>query len=288
VQYADDTLLFMEACPLQVSHLKDILNTFSASTGLKVNFNKSMMVPLNTSDEKLDVLTSVFGCQKGSFPFTYLGLPLGTSRPKLEHFMPLIQKIEKRLTCTSLFLSQAGKIEMVNSVFSSSAMFYTGTLKIHKGVIRQLDRYRKHCLWRGADLQSIKPSKAAWPMVCIPKKQGGLGVLDLHSHNDAMLLKFLHKFFAQVDVPWVNLIWSQYYRSGKLPRQNKKGSFWWRDIAGLLDKFKDIASVAVADGSTVLLWKDHWNGIIPAQRYPELLSFAKKRECNLQSGSWQR
>jgi hypothetical protein len=42
-----------------------------------------------------------------------------------------------------------------------------------------------------------------------------------------------------------------------------------------LDKFKDIASVAVADGSTVLLWKDRWNGIIPAQRYPELLSFAK-------------
>jgi hypothetical protein len=138
--------------------------------------------------------------------------------------MPLIQKIEKRLTCTSLFLSQAGKLEMVNSVFSSSAMFYTGTLKIHKGAIRQLDRYRKHCLWRGADLQSKKPSKAAWPMVCIPKKQGGLGVLDLQSHNDAMLLKFLHKFFAQADIPWVNLIWSQYYRSGKLPGQNKNGS----------------------------------------------------------------
>jgi hypothetical protein len=90
-----------------------------------------------------------------------------------------------------------------------------------------------------------------------------------------MLLKFLHKFFAQADIPWVNLIWSQYYRSGKLPGQNKKGSFWWRDIVGLLDKFKDIASVTVADGSTVLLWKDHWNGINPAQRYPELLSFAK-------------
>jgi retron-type reverse transcriptase len=175
VQYADDTLLVLEACPTQINHLKNILNTFSASTGLLVNYNKSMMVPLNISEGKLELLSSVFGCQKGSLPFTYLGLPLGTTRPKLEHFMPLMQRIERRLSCTSTFLSQAGKLEMVNSVFSSSAIYFTGTLKLHKGVIKQLDRYRKHCLWRGADLLSKKPSKAAWPMVCVPKKQGGLG-----------------------------------------------------------------------------------------------------------------
>jgi hypothetical protein len=33
--------------------------------------------------------------------------------------------------------------------------------------------------------------------------------------------------------------------------------------------------VTVADGSTVLLWKDQWNGLRPAEGYPELFSFAK-------------
>jgi hypothetical protein len=165
---------------------------------------------------------------------------------------------------------------MVNSVFSSSAIYYSGTLKLHKGVIKQLDRYRRHCLWCGADLNSKKPSKAAWPMVCMPKKQGGLGVLDLSSHNEAMLLKFLHKFFSQADIPWVNLIWTKYYNSGKLPGQQKKGSFWWRDVVSLIDKYKGMASATIADGSSVLLWKDHWNGATPATVYPELLSFAKK------------
>jgi hypothetical protein len=165
-----------------------------------------MMVPLNISDEKLDLLTSVFNCQKGTLPFTYLGLPMGTSKPNLEHFIPLLQRIEKRLTCTSTFLSQAGKLEMVNSVFSSSAIYYTATLKLHKGVVKQLDKYRRHCLWRGSDITSRKPSKAAWPMVCTPKKQGGLGVMDLYAHNEAMLLRFLHKFFMQADIPWVKLV----------------------------------------------------------------------------------
>jgi hypothetical protein len=196
----------MEACPLQIAHLKDILQTFSASTGLKVNYSKSMMVPHNTPEEKMDILASVFNCQKGALPFTYLGLPLGTTKPNLEYFLHLMHKIEKRLCCTSTFLSQAGKLEMVNSVFFSSAIYYTATLKLHKGVIEQLDKYRRHCLWRGSDINSKMPSKAAWPMVCTPKRQGGLGVLDLHAHNEAMLLKFLHKLYSRADIPWVKLV----------------------------------------------------------------------------------
>jgi hypothetical protein len=61
-------------------------------------------------------------------------------------------------------------------------------------------------------------------MVCIPKKQGGLGVIDLATHNDAMLLKFLHKFYTKVDIPWVKLVWDNYYSTGRLPGQFKKGS----------------------------------------------------------------
>jgi hypothetical protein len=76
-------------------------------------------------DEKMDLLTSVFNYQKGSLPFTYLGLPLGTTKPNLHDFLPLMQKVEKRLSCISSFLSQAGKLDMVNSVFSSSAIYYT-------------------------------------------------------------------------------------------------------------------------------------------------------------------
>jgi hypothetical protein len=98
----------MEASPLQLFFLKGVLQAFTDSTGLKINFSKSMMVPINLSEEKLNHLARTFGCQSGSFPFTYLGMPLGTSRPKVDDFLPLISKCERRLSFVSPFLSLAG------------------------------------------------------------------------------------------------------------------------------------------------------------------------------------
>jgi hypothetical protein len=84
IQYADDTLLVMEACPLQLITLKALLNTYADSLGLKVNYSKSVMVPINISQERLQHLAATFNCQAGSLPFTYLGLPLGTHQPSMQ------------------------------------------------------------------------------------------------------------------------------------------------------------------------------------------------------------
>jgi hypothetical protein len=59
VQYADDTLLIMEACPQQLLVLKSILNTFAYSTGLKMNYSKSSMFPINIFTERLNHLISI-------------------------------------------------------------------------------------------------------------------------------------------------------------------------------------------------------------------------------------
>jgi hypothetical protein len=48
------------------------------------------MVPINLQEQKFDELANVFGCSKGSFPFTYLGLPLSIARPSVDDFWPLV------------------------------------------------------------------------------------------------------------------------------------------------------------------------------------------------------
>jgi hypothetical protein len=110
IQYADDTLLIMEGDPRQLFFLKTLLQNFSDSTGLRVNYTKSMMLPINISEERLELLARTFGCSKGSLPFTYLGLPLGTTKPKVQDFLPLVNKCEKRLGGISSMLSQAGRL----------------------------------------------------------------------------------------------------------------------------------------------------------------------------------
>jgi hypothetical protein len=76
IQYADDTILIMQADEDQLALLKRILHSITLSSGL-VNFHKSCLVPINVSPEKACSLAQAFGCEVGSFPFTYLGLPLG-------------------------------------------------------------------------------------------------------------------------------------------------------------------------------------------------------------------
>jgi hypothetical protein len=51
-------------------------------------------------------------------------------------------------------------------------------------------------------------------------------------------MKNLDKFFNKADLPWVKLIWPQYYNNGKLPGQAMRSSFWWRSILRLLDNYK--------------------------------------------------
>jgi hypothetical protein len=62
IQYADDTLLVLLADIDRVLALKKMLNDFASSNGLKVNFHKSRMVPINVSDDVMANLASAFGC----------------------------------------------------------------------------------------------------------------------------------------------------------------------------------------------------------------------------------
>ena len=90
----------------QVLRLKEALKSFSQSTGLDINYNKSSMIPINLDEVSMVEMATAFGCQVGKLPFTYLGLPMGTTRPKIVDLLPLVDCMERRLTASSCFLTQ--------------------------------------------------------------------------------------------------------------------------------------------------------------------------------------
>jgi len=155
-------------------------------------------------------------------------------------------------------------------------------LSLPKTVIKQIDKYRKHCLWRGSDVNSKKPPKAAWKLVCNSKENGGLGVHNLQIQNESLLLKHLHMFFNKSDIPWVQLVWHSHYNSGSFALYNRRGSFWWRDILKLLDSYKTLSSVTVGDGSTILFWSDACHGAPLDEQWPHLFSYAHDEHILIQ------
>ena len=152
IQYADDTLLILPGDARTLFNRKGLLRTYSDSTGLHVNFAKSFLVPINMSNERALHLANTFGCQVGSMPFTYLGLPLGTTKPTVQDFSPLIYRIERRMAGISKMISYNGRLILVNSVLSALPTFYMCCLKMRPDVIKQIDTFRKHCLWIKGDV----------------------------------------------------------------------------------------------------------------------------------------
>jgi hypothetical protein len=94
-------------------------------------------------------------------------------------------------------MSQGARLQLVDFVLSSLPTFYLCSIKVPIDILNQIDTYRRHYLWRGSDINAKKPPMVAWKLVTQPKTKGGLGVIKLRIHNDALLMKHLHKFFSQ-------------------------------------------------------------------------------------------
>ena len=56
--------------------LKLLIYEFELVTGLKINFHKSFIYNLIRSEEMGVRAAAILNCNLGSFPFTYLGLPI--------------------------------------------------------------------------------------------------------------------------------------------------------------------------------------------------------------------
>jgi hypothetical protein len=57
--------------------MKDILDKYALSTGLHINYSKSLLVPINLSTDSAVALAQSLYCSVGKLPFTYLGPPVG-------------------------------------------------------------------------------------------------------------------------------------------------------------------------------------------------------------------
>lgn len=164
---------FKKASQKELFCLKALLHTFTQDTGLKINYHKSIIYPLNIPEEKVNNLALLLGYKVGTMPFTYLGLPMGTTRPRVVDMAPLVDRVERRLIASAAFLPYGGRLTMINSVLYAIPTYYMCSLKLPKTVIDAIDTARRNYLWRGSNASVKRKSLASWDKVCRPKDKGG-------------------------------------------------------------------------------------------------------------------
>src|ERR1043165_10111596 len=71
LQYADDTIIFMEHDLEKARNMKLVLCLFEQLSGLKINFNKSELFCFGKAKEERESYRQLFGCGLGNLPFSY-------------------------------------------------------------------------------------------------------------------------------------------------------------------------------------------------------------------------
>lgn len=95
---------------VQLQLLWNILNTFSATTDLHINYDKSTFVPIGVPEEEVALLAADFGYAPVSFPQTYLGLPLSIGKMHLSNSLPLVRAARAMFPAGAVHYSpRAGK-----------------------------------------------------------------------------------------------------------------------------------------------------------------------------------
>ena len=130
--FADDTILFCDASREQILSIRLVLTCFQPFTGLKVNVEKSEIIPIGEVSN-IQSLANILQCRVGSLPMIYLGMPLGTLYKTASQILERMEK--KLLDWKRLYLSNGGRLTLLKSTLSSLLTYYISLFTIPKVVV---------------------------------------------------------------------------------------------------------------------------------------------------------
>ncbi|XP_071708947.1 uncharacterized protein [Rutidosis leptorrhynchoides] len=143
LQYADDTIFFGEWSYDNIRSLMILLKCLETTSGLKVNMRKSCIYGIGVENNEIVAFSNDFGCNIGSFPFHYLGLPIGLKMRKLSDWKVVLDKVKSRLSdWKARSISFGCRVKLIKSVLSSLPLYYFSIFLAPPCVIKELERRR--------------------------------------------------------------------------------------------------------------------------------------------------
>lgn len=206
LQFADDTLVFCKADLVNVTNIRRVLRAFEITSGLKINYHKTMLCGVCVNDAELQTYAEVLRCKTQKLPIKYLGMPLGVSPRLKSTWKEVITKVRLRLASWKRrYLSFEGRIVLIKSVLGSLPIFYMSLFKMPESVARSIESIQARFLWGGSDLKK-KIHLVAWSKVTQPYSSGGLGIKNIRDMNDALLTKWWWRYGNEKQALWRKII----------------------------------------------------------------------------------
>jgi hypothetical protein len=140
LQYADDTLLFLSHKNKSTIYLKWIMIFFEKISGMRVNYSKSDLTPINLDEEETQEYAKTFCCKIGKFSFTYLGVPLHNEKLRREDIQPVVDKIMKRVArWKGRLLSYGARLTLLKACLTNVPVYLMSIIKFPKWAIKVIN-----------------------------------------------------------------------------------------------------------------------------------------------------
>ncbi|WOL04386.1 hypothetical protein Cni_G13107 [Canna indica] len=179
LMFADDVLLTFRATRKSLNTIKEVFRTYENFSGQSINFSKSeIFFPKAASREQINFTRSSFNMQVGSFPFKYLGTMVAPRRPPANAQNFILDQMKAKLSAWKVnFLSQVGRVVLVNSVLNAIPLHSLSVSWVSHKFIDSLEKIIRKFLWASSFGNAIH--LLAWDVITKLKAFGGLGIADL-------------------------------------------------------------------------------------------------------------
>ncbi|XP_074278130.1 uncharacterized protein LOC141601729 [Silene latifolia] len=189
--------------------VQQALASFASVSGLHANVDKTQIYFGGVAQEVREAILTTTGFSEGSFPFRYLGLPLGPSRYSVSMFDSLILKIQTKLQHWSVkSLTYAGKAQLLDAVIFGIENFWCSSVLPPKTVLQQINHLSRNFFWGIKDGERKMQFKS-WNAICAPWNNGGFNIKNVQVWNIALMLQWIWKFSNGSNSLWVN--WHKKY-----------------------------------------------------------------------------
>lgn len=223
---------------------------------MRINYHKSELIPINLNEDEAHRIARILCCPVGTFPITYLGIPLHFDKLKREGIQPLVDKILRKIASwKGKLLSHAARLVMIKAYLSSIPVYLLSFNKFPKWAIKALNTHLANCLWNDSE-GNHKYHLVNWDSVSMPKEYGGLGVPNLRDFNIFLLGSWIKRYNADGGKLWKEVLEFKYntckpnlfYSRDTWASQFFKGIMWAARTAKFGVRVK------------IRSWEDNWLG----------------------------
>uniref|UniRef100_A0A453BSC1 Reverse transcriptase domain-containing protein n=2 Tax=Aegilops tauschii subsp. strangulata TaxID=200361 RepID=A0A453BSC1_AEGTS len=181
----------VEGSESDISNLKFLLLCFQQMSGLRINFDKSEVMVLGYAQDERQSIADRLNCQLGSFPTTYLGIPISDSRLTVAELRPTVGKLQHRIEpWQGQWLSKAARTVLINSSLSSLLLFIMSFYSLPETLHHEIATVQGRFFW-AFEGDKQKYHMVRWSEICKPRDQGGLRIMSSKRMNIALLTRRL-------------------------------------------------------------------------------------------------